>query len=199
MERDPERLEAFSDGVLAVIITIMAFQIQRPKGATFEDLRGMVPSLLAYLLSFIFIGIYWNNHHQLLRATQRISGSVMWANLHLLFWLSLIPVLTDWLRTSYKAHLPASIYGLDGLLAGLAYTILTRRIIAANGTDSKVAQAVGSDTKGLASLALYALGVALAWISPWISFGIYVAVSIMWFIPDRRLARSDQGLQEEGA
>jgi len=188
-QMDTGRLEAFSDGVMAVIITIMALELRPPGGATLASARTQLPGLLVYILSFTFIGIYWNNHHHLLRAAQRISGRVMWANLFLLFWLSLIPVMTEWVRNEYHHALPAVAYGVVGLAAGAAYAVLVRSLIRANGSGSAVAQAVGSDRKGYASLVMYALGVLLAAVSPWISYALYVAVALMWFIPDRRFSR----------
>ena len=186
LEMGTARTEAFSDGVMAVIITIMALELRAPEGATLEAVRGRLPGLLVYLLSFVIIGIYWNNHHHLLRAAERVSGAAMWANLFLLFWLSLIPVLTEWLRDEYREPLPAATYGTVALAAGFAYAILARALIRANGPDSAVAAAIGSDRKGYASLALHAAGVGLAFVSPWIAYGCYVAVAVMWFIPDRR-------------
>ena len=190
LELGTARVEAFSDAVIAVIITIMALELRAPHGATLDAVRDQLPGLLVYVLSFVFVGIYWNNHHHLLRAADRISGAVMWANLFLLFWLSLIPVLTEWLRDEYRHALPAAAYGAVALAAGLAYWILQRTLIQANGRDSAVAKAIGSDLKGYASLVLYAAGVGLAFVSPWISYVCYVAVSIMWFVPDRRFTRS---------
>ena len=186
LEMGTARTEAFSDGVMAVIITIMALELRAPEGATLEAVRGRLPGLLVYLLSFVIIGIYWNNHHHLLRAAERVSGAAMWANLFLLFCLSLIPVLTEWLRDEYRHPLPAAAYGAVALAAGFGYAILARALIRANGPDSAVAAAIGSDRKGYASLALYAAGVGLAFVSPWIAYGCYVAVAVMWFIPDRR-------------
>jgi uncharacterized membrane protein len=183
------RLEAFSDAVMAVIITIMAFELRAPEYPTFDALAERLPDLLVYILSFAFIGIYWNNHHHLLRATDRISGAVMWANSFLLFWLSLIPVLTEWLRRWYEEPLPASAYGMVALAAALAYTLLVRALIRANGKDSLVATAISSDVKGYVSLGMYAAGVGLAFVSPWISYALYAAVSVMWWIPDRRFTR----------
>jgi uncharacterized membrane protein len=183
------RLEAFSDGVMAVIITIMAFELKAPLGPSFHALSQRLPALLVYILSFTFIGIYWNNHHHLLRATPRISGAVMWANLHLLFWLSLVPVLTEWVGTSYRHTWPAAVYGMVGLAAALAYSVLVKTIVRANDQDSIVVVAIGSDRKGMASLAIYAVAVGFAFLSPWISYALYTAVSVMWFIPDRRLSR----------
>jgi uncharacterized membrane protein len=186
LEMGTARTEAFSDGVMAVIITIMALELRAPEGATLEAVRGRLPGLLVYLLSFVIIGIYWNNHHHLLRAAERVSGAAMWANLFLLFCLSLIPVQTEWLRDEYRHPLPAAAYGSVALAAGFGYAILARALIRANGPDSAVAAAIGSDRKGYASLALYAAGVGLAFVSPWIAYGCYVAVAVMWFIPDRR-------------
>jgi uncharacterized membrane protein len=188
-ESETGRLEAFSDGVLAVIITIMALELKAPDGADFASLRARVPALLIYILSFTFIGIYWNNHHHLLRAARRITGGVMWANLHLLFWLSLIPVLTEWIGEHHDSTAPAATYGLVGLGSAVAFTILTQAIIRADGSASAVAQAVGRDVKGRASLALYAAATALAFVDPWISYALFAAVAVMWFVPDRRLRR----------
>jgi uncharacterized membrane protein len=183
------RLEAFSDGVMAVIITITALSLKAPAGGSFSALGHRLPALLVYILSFAFVGIYWNNHHHLLRATRHISGSVMWANLHLLFWLSLIPVVTEWVGSNYAAHWPAATYGIVALGAAIAFTILVGTIIRANGHDSAVARAIGSFVKGNASMVLYAAAVGLAFLSPYISYGLYAVVAIMWFIPDRHLAR----------
>jgi uncharacterized membrane protein len=190
LEIGTSRVEAFSDAVMAVIITIMAFELRAPRGASLGAVRDQLPGLLVYVLSFVFVGIYWNNHHHLLRAAERISGAAMWANLFLLFWLSLIPVVTEWLRDEYRHALPAAAYGAVALAAGFAYWILVRALIRANGRESALAEAIGSDIKGYASLVLYATGVGLAFVSPWISYMIYVAVSVMWFVPDRRFTRS---------
>jgi uncharacterized membrane protein len=186
--REAARLEAFSDGVMAVIITIMAFGIDIPKDATFSSLKDQVPSLLIYALSFAFIGIYWNNHHHLFRATRRVTGSVMWANLHLLFWLSLVPVATKWIGHDGGHHLPASAYGIVAIGAAAAYQILVRMIIAADDDDAPVAAAVGPDLKGNLSVVAYAAGIGLAWVTPWIAYAFYIAVAVMWFVPDRRLS-----------
>jgi len=175
--------------VFAVIITIMAFELRAPVAGSFTGLRNRLPALLIYILSFTFIGIYWNNHHHLLRAARRVTGGVMWANLHLLFWLSLIPVLTSWIGEHYRQPAPAATYGLVCLGAGLAYTILTRAIIHADGSDSRVAAAIGSDVKGYASLVLYAAATGLAFVSPFISYALFATVSVMWFVPDRRFSR----------
>jgi uncharacterized membrane protein len=186
--REAARLEAFSDGVMAVIITIMAFGLTVPKNTTWHAVSQQLPSLLVYVLSFALIGIYWNNHHHLLRATRRISGAVMWANLHLLFWLSLIPVATKWVGEAHELSLPASVYGAVSFGAGVAYSLLVRMIIRVNGRDSFVAKAIGSDTKGRLSAGLFAAGTGLAWLNPWIAYSLYGAVALLWFVPDRRLA-----------
>jgi uncharacterized membrane protein len=190
IELGSERVEAFSDAVFAVIITIMALELRAPQGHTLGDMRDdLLPGLVAYVLSFTLVGIYWNNHHHLLRAAERISGAVMWTNLFLLFWLSLVPVLTEWLREEYEYPLPAATYGVVLLASGFAYRLLIRALIRANGRDSAVARAIGSDVKGNVSLATYAAAVPLAFVSPWISYALYVAVALLWFVPDRRFAR----------
>ena len=179
------RLEAFSDGVIAIIITIMVLEIHPPARPTLESIRDLVPTLLAYLLSFVFVGIYWNNHHHLFKACKNIDGNVMWANLHLLFWLSLIPVATAWVGDLHDHAWPATLYGILGLMCGVAFTMLLRAIIRAN-PDSQIRNVVGSDRKGFASLALYSLGAFLSFVDPWIGYGAYALVSVIWFIPDRR-------------
>jgi uncharacterized membrane protein len=186
-EREAVRLEAFSDGVMAVIITIMAFGLNVPGNTTWRAVGQRLPSLLVYALSFTLVGIYWNNHHHLLRATHRISGTVMWANLHFLFWLSLVPVATKWVGEAHQASMPASVYGIVTLGAGAAYALLVQMIIQANGRDSVVATAIGSDVKGMLSISLFAAGIGLAWLSPWLAYALYVAVALSWFVPDRRL------------
>lgn len=186
---DSRRLEAFSDGVMAVIITIMALELRVPNGTTLQALSHRLPSLLVYILSFAMIGIYWNNHHHLLRATEGINGAVMWVNMLLLFWLSLIPVLTDWMGMHYQAHLPACVYGVAAGGAAVSYGLLVRAIVSCNGRDSAVARAVGSDFKGNVSIALYVVGIGGAWASPWISYAAYVVVALVWFVPDRRFTR----------
>ena len=188
-ESETGRLEAFSDGVLAVIITIMALELRAPDGGSFADLRARLPALLIYILSFVIIGIYWNNHHHLLRAARRVTGGVMWANLHLLFWLSLIPVMTEWVGEHYTKSAPAATYALVGLGAAIAFTILTRAIIRADGSDSLVAQAIGRDYKGRVSLLAYAAAAGLAFVSPWLAYALIASVAVMWFVPDRRLSR----------
>ena len=184
------RVEAFSDAVFAVIITIMALELRAPQGHKLADVgHDLLPGLIVYALSFTMIGIYWNNHHHLLHAAERVSGAVMWTNLFLLFWLSLIPVLTEWLREEYEEPLPAAAYGLVLLATGFAYSLLVRALVRANGRDSAVARAIGSDVKGNISLAIYAAAAPLAYVSPWISYALYVAVALMWFVPDRRFVR----------
>ncbi|HET9052423.1 MAG TPA: TMEM175 family protein [Candidatus Dormibacteraeota bacterium] len=185
--REAARLEAFSDGVMAVVITIMAFGLNVPLDTTWHALGDQLPSLLVYVLSFTLIGIYWNNHHHLLRVTHRISGAVMWSNLALLFWLSLIPVATKWVGQAHDASLPASVYGIVSVGAALAYGLLVQSIIRANGRDSAVARGVGSDLKGWLSSSMFAVGIGLAWLNPWIAYALYVAVAVVWLVPDRRL------------
>jgi uncharacterized membrane protein len=187
------RLEAFSDGVIAILITIMVLELKLPPGPDLASLRTIVPTILIYLLSFVFLGIYWNNHHHMLHATERIDGVVLWANLHLLFWLSLVPYTTRWMGETHFAPLPTSVYGVVLLCSGLAYTILQGRIIAVQGRDSKLALAVGADMKGHASLAGYVLAIPAAFVSPWISCAIYTVVALMWLIPDRRIERALDG------
>jgi uncharacterized membrane protein len=186
---DTHRLEAFSDGVMAVIITIMAFELKTPATADIRGLADRIPPLLVYILSFTVIGIYWNNHHHLLRATRSISSSVMWTNLNLLFWLSLIPFATEWVGTAHAHSLPAATYGVVALGAALAYFALLRSILRANPADTHLAAAVGRDVKGTVSPVLYAVGIGLAFISPYAAYACYIAVSLIWFIPDRRLTR----------
>jgi uncharacterized membrane protein len=189
IELGSERLEAFSDAVFAVIITIMALELEAPQGHTLEAVRDdLLPGLIVYALSFTYVGIYWNNHHHLLRAADRISGAAMWTNLLLLFWLSLTPVLTVWLRDEYEYPLPAAAFGLVALAAGLAYRLLVLALIRANGRDSAIAEAIGSDVKGYASLVLFAAAGPLAFVSPWISYALYMSVAVMWVVPDRRFA-----------
>jgi uncharacterized membrane protein len=188
-EMSSARLEGFSDGVLAVIITIMVLGLRPPGGADLAGLEPLIPGLLIYVLSFAFIAMYWNNHHHLLRATRRISSGVMWANLHLLFWLSLVPVVTAWVGAHPRSQGPAITYGAIGFLAGVAYYILTLTIRKVN-KDTRIDELLGRDVKGKLSVVFYTLGIALAFIQPLLAYGAYALVSIMWFIPDRRLAQS---------
>jgi uncharacterized membrane protein len=186
------RLEGFSDGVLAVIITIMVLELRPPRDDSLTALESLIPPLLIYVLSFVFIALYWNNHHHLLRATRRINGAAMWANLHLLFWLSLVPVVTAWVSAHPRSRWPVVAYGTIGFLAGVAYYILTLTIRAVN-QDTRLNELLGRDIKGKVSIALYTLGIALAFLEPLLAYGAYALVAIMWFIPDRRLARSGDG------
>jgi uncharacterized membrane protein len=183
------RLEAFSDGVIAIIITIMVLELHAPHDKTLDALKPLLPSLVSYVLSFIYIGIYWNNHHHLMHASQRVNGPVLWANMHLLFWLSLVPFTTHWMGESGFAAVPVATYGVILLLAGVAFWILTHALIRLHGPDSTLARAVGKDRKGKASVLIYALGVLSVLINPWVGFAIYAIVAMIWFIPDRRIAR----------
>lgn len=188
---DTHRLEAFSDGVLAVIITIMALDLKVPSAPTWSAVGANVPQLLAFGLSFVILAIYWNNHHHLLRATPIISAGVMWANMALLFWLALVPVLTAWVARAPASSLPAAFYGMDAAAAAIAYGVLVRVIVAVNGRTSAIATAIGGDLKGNASITLYLLAIGLAFVSPYLSYGLYVTVAVIWIIPDRRLFGRD--------
>jgi uncharacterized membrane protein len=181
------RLEAFSDGVVAILITIMVLELKVPHGADWQALRPLLPVLCTYILSYAFLGIYWNNHHHLLHAADRINGKILWANLHLLFWLSLIPVATGWMGENLSASLPASLYGVILIFAAVAYTILQGAIVAAQGEGSRLKAAIGGDAKGKVSLACYAAAIPLAFVRPWIAIGIYVLVALLWLVPDRRI------------
>jgi uncharacterized membrane protein len=183
------RLEAFSDGVIAVIITIMVLELQAPHGSSLADLKPKIPAFLSYVLSFIFVGIYWNNHHHMLHAINRVNGRVLWANLHLLFWLSLIPFATDWMGLNQWATVPVAVYGCLLFMAATAYTILAYELIALEGKESTLARALGRDYKGKTSLLLYAVAVLLAFLDPRISTAIYVLVAFIWLIPDRRIEK----------
>jgi len=183
------RMEAFSDGVIAILITIMVLELKVPHGADVRALRPLLPVFCSYVLSFIFIGIYWNNHHHLLHACERINGKVLWANLHLMFWLSLVPFTTDWMGENHVAPLPTALYGAVLFCAAIAYTILQGTIIGAQGPDSKLKAMVGRDRKGKISLACYGSAIALAWVSPWISVALYVLVALIWLIPDSRIEK----------
>lgn len=188
-----ERLTAFSDGVLAIIITIMVLELRVPEGAGFFTLRPVLPTLGSYALSFIYVGIYWNNHHHLFSATEKINGTVMWANMHLLFWLSLIPFATEWAGRYPLALAPTAVYGGLLLLASLAYWLLQNTILKIQGTDSLLGAALGRDIKGKLSPALYALAIALAFISPLLSAMLYIAVALLWLVPDRRIENAVAG------
>jgi uncharacterized membrane protein len=181
------RLEAFSDGVIAIIITIMVLELKAPHEPELAAARSLIPVFLSYVLSFVFVGIYWNNHHHLLQAVRRVNGKVLWANLHLLFWLSLIPFVTSWLGETHFAAGPVAAYGAVMLLAGLAYFILTHVLIRHHGRDSELAAAVGADFKGRISLALYAVAIPASFYSPAAACGLYVLVAAIWLVPDRRI------------
>jgi uncharacterized membrane protein len=183
------RLEAFSDGVLAIIITIMVLELKVPHGDDLAALRPLIPVFLSYLLSFVYIGIYWNNHHHMLHATQRVSGAVLWANLHLLFWLSLVPFATGWMGENHFAPAPTGVYGIPLLMAAVAYWLLQKTIMAAQGRESLLAVAVGSDRKGKLSIILYLIAIPSAFLHQWIAGAIYVFVALMWLVPDRRIER----------
>ena len=187
---DKGRLEAFSDGVLAIIITIMVLEMKAPHGATLSELRPLLSVFLSYILSFVYLGIYWNNHHHMLHITERVSGSILWANLHLLFWLSLIPFVTRWMGENHFAPAPTAIYGVVLLMAAIAYLVLQRLIVANQGRDSLLAVAVGKDFKGKLSPVLYTIAIPVAFISQWIAGAIYVLVALIWLIPDPRIERT---------
>jgi uncharacterized membrane protein len=183
------RLEAFSDGVLAIIITIMVLELRPPEGTDLSDLKPIIPIFLAYVLSFVFLAIYWNNHHHLLFATKRVSGGIMWANIHLLFWLSVIPFTTSWMSEHPGALWPTVVYGINLLLPGFAFRLLVSAIIREHGQDSDIGRAIGSDFKGYASLVLYLAAIILAFVNTSFSYFLYVVVAIMWLIPDKRVER----------
>ena len=183
------RLEAFSDGVIAIIITIMVLEMKVPHGETFAVLSPLFYVFLSYLLSFVYLGIYWNNHHHMLQVTRRVSGAVLWANLHLLFWLSLVPFVTGWMGENHFAPAPTALYGFVLLMAGAAYSILFRAILAVEGHDSVLARAIGKDIKGNISLLIYAIAIPMAFVKEWVAGALYAAVALMWLIPDRRIER----------
>jgi uncharacterized membrane protein len=184
------RVEAFSDAVIAIIITIMVLELRVPHGADLDSLRPLTPVFLSYVLSFIYLGIYWNNHHHLLHAARHVDGRILWANLHLLFWLSLFPFVTHWTGETGFAALPVAVYGGVLLLAAFAYWLLVRALILRHGSDSLLATAIGNDFKGNISLFAYVLGIALAFVNRWAASAVYVAVAILWLVPDRRIERS---------
>jgi TMEM175 potassium channel family protein len=184
------RLEAFSDGVIAILITIMVLELKVPQEATREALRPLLPVFLAYVLSFVNLGIYWNNHHHMLNVAERVTGRILWANLHLLFWLSLFPFCTGWMGANHFATLPTATYGLVSLGAAVAYYILQSAIISDQGKDSRLASALGDDLKGKLSPVMYLAAIPFAFLNRWISFGLYVTVALIWLIPDRRIEAS---------
>jgi uncharacterized membrane protein len=181
------RLEAFSDGVIAILITILVLELRIPHGTDWVALKPLLPVFLTYVLSFVYLAIYWNNHHHMLHMTDQVNGRILWANMHLLFWLSLIPFVTGWMGENHFAPLPTALYGVVLLLAAIAYTILAQSIIAHQGEGSKLRMAIGSDRKGWVSIVLYALAIPLAFVNQWVSDGIYVTVALIWLIPDRRI------------
>lgn len=181
------RLEAFSDGVLAIIITIMVLELRAPESSELAALTGLLPVLASYTLSFVVLGIYWNNHHHLLRATKNIDDAIMWANLHLLFWLSLLPATTAWMGAHPGAVWPAVVYGVSLLMPGFAFRLLVSAIIRLHGRNSAIGRAIGNDIKGFASLFMYLAAVVIAFFNPWISYAVYALVAVGWFIPDRRV------------
>jgi TMEM175 potassium channel family protein len=187
------RLEAFSDGVIAIIITIMVLELKVPHGdggERLEALAPLIPKFASYVLSFVFVGIYWNNHHHMLHAVREVNGRILWSNLHLLFWLSLFPFVTAWMGENHFAPLPVSAYGIVGLMAGVAYYILTLTLIAHHGRHSTLAAAVGRDRKGRVSVLIYAVAVPLSFVSRWAALSLYVAVAIIWLVPDRRIEKT---------
>jgi uncharacterized membrane protein len=184
------RLEAFSDGVVAIIITIMVLELRPPHDTDLAALRPLLPVLLSYVLSFVYLGIYWNNHHHMLQCTRRVTGAILWANLHLLFWLSLIPFVTAWMGENPLASIPAALYGLVLLMAAIAYLMLQRQILRVEGPQSVLATALGRDAKGKLSMMLYALAIGAAFVHPSIAEGLYLLVALMWLIPDRRIERA---------
>jgi uncharacterized membrane protein len=181
------RFEAFSDGVLAIIITIMVLELKVPHGESFEALRPLTPVFLSYLLSFVYLGIYWNNHHHMLHATHKVTGPMLWANLHLLFWLSLVPFATGWMGENHFAPATAALYGVVLLMAAIAYYILQQLIIASQGPDSILKKAVGNDWKGKLSPIVYITAIPMAFLSRWVSLGLYVFIALIWLVPDRRI------------
>jgi uncharacterized membrane protein len=183
------RLEAFSDGVIAIIITIMVLELKVPHGTELATLYPLIPVFVSYVLSFVYVGIYWNNHHHMLHAVIKVNGGILWANLHLLFWLSLVPFVTGWMGENHFAAMPVALYGFVLLMAGVAYTILARALTRHHGRDSKLALAIGKDYKGIASIITYAIAIGLSFVNAWIAFALYIAVAVMWFVPDRRIEK----------
>ena len=185
-----DRLTAFSDGVIAIIITIMVLELKVPHGADWAALRGVAPNFVAYVLSFVYLAIYWNNHHHLLHTVTRVDGLILWANSHLLFWLSLVPAATGWMGENFLAPLPTAVYGISLLMPAIAYNLLQRTIVHQQGEHSVLASALGRDVKGKISPLLYAAAVALAFVDAWLSIAIYALVAVMWLVPDRRIEKA---------
>jgi uncharacterized membrane protein len=194
------RLEAFSDGVLAIIITIMVLELKIPHGSDFTALKPLIPAFISYVLSFVYIGIYWNNHHHMLHAAHKVTGGVMWTNMHLLFWLSLVPFVTGWMGENHFAALPVAVYGFVLLMAGVAYYFLAHCLAGVHGKESTLAQALGKDWKGILSVIVYAIGIPLCFVDPWIGFALYAIVAGVWFIPDKRIEHRmmDQAAEKVG-
>ena len=184
------RLEAFSDGVIAVIITIMVLEMKVPHGTDLAALVPSIPVFLSYVLSYVYTGIYWNNHHHMLHAVHHVNGRVLWANLHLLFWLSLVPFVTGWMSENHFAAVPVALYGVVLLMAGVAYYLLARSLVAQHGKDSALARALGKDVKGMVSMVVYAAAIGLSFWNPWVACALYVAIAVMWFVPDPRIERT---------
>ena len=180
------RMEAFSDGVLAIIITIMVLEMKVPHGNSLASLKPVLPVFISYVLSFVNIGIYWNNHHHMLHAAHKVNGSVLWTNTNLLFWLSLVPFVTGWMGENHFTTIPVALYGVVLLMAGVAYYFLAHCLIDLHGKDSSFAKAIGRDRKGIVSVLIYAVGIGLCFLHPWLGFALYVLVAVMWFVPDKR-------------
>jgi uncharacterized membrane protein len=186
-------MEAFSDGVIAILITIMVLELKAPHGAELQALRPLIPVFLSYVLSFVFLGIYWSNHHHLFQAVRHVNGRILWANLHLLFWLSLVPFVTAWMGDNHFAARPVAAYGVVLIAAAIAYYVLVRALLASHPKDSALATAIGDDFKGRVSVVIYAFAIALAFVSPLLACALYVAVAILWLVPDRRIERTLAG------
>ena len=187
------RLEAFSDGVIAVIITIMVLEMKVPHGTDLASLAPLWPVFLAYVLSYVYVGIYWNNHHHLMHAVERVNGSILWANLHLLFWLSLVPFVTGWMSENHFGALPVAAYGVVLMFSGLSFVLLTQCLVTIHGSDSDIARWLQGDRKGKISVVIYAIAIPLAFVQWWIAFALYAVVAAIWFIPDRRVERMKEG------
>lgn len=186
---DKGRLEAFSDGVIAIIITIMVLELKLPHGDDIKSLLPLVPTFISYVLSFVYIGIYWNNHHHTMQVVKSVNGAILWANMHLLFWLSLVPFVTNWMGETHFARWPVTCYGIVLIMNALAYTILIIVLIRHQGKNSLLAKAIGKDWKGNISLVIYAVAIAVSWIDSQVSFGLYVVVAVIWFVPDKRIEK----------
>jgi uncharacterized membrane protein len=188
------RLEAFTDGVIAIIITIMVLELKTPNGGDWASLQPVLPVMILYILSFVLVAIYWNNHHHMLHATTHVSGAVLWANNHLLFWLSLVPFVTRWMGENHRIPVPTAAYGIVMLMAAVAYTLLQRQLLAREGPHSRLAKAVGTDFKGYLSLTLYTTAIPLAFVNTWISDALYLAVALIWLVPDPRIERQGEAI-----